>query len=182
MWIGYSVLLRLACVILLYSATLVVVLEAARVPGVKWGALEVWENSASIEVWSLVAEYLSFRKYALDRLSDAGFLDHLIDDYGDPLRLIEGIGGVTGIVVAVRTIARRVRQSADRQIAQDGDESKDDEDDSSWDLPGIRTTSFAMVQQMLREGPIMRVFRQAVGVVGSRTVIGNVFGSFCFVG
>ena len=87
MWTGYGVLLRLACVSLLYLATLVVVLEAAKVPGVKWGTLEIWENSASIEVWSLVAEYLSFRKYALDRLSDAGFLDHLIDDHGGALRL-----------------------------------------------------------------------------------------------
>ena len=68
MRIGYGNLRYYACVILLVLVTVIGMSEATRVPGVKWGLLEVWEESASTEVWNLVTEYFSFRKYAFDRL------------------------------------------------------------------------------------------------------------------
>ena len=57
-----------------------VAVTATRVPGLKWDALEVWEASALPGAWDDVDGYLDFRTYALDRLSDLGFLDILLDD------------------------------------------------------------------------------------------------------
>jgi hypothetical protein len=50
-------------------------LLGARVPGVKWSSIEVWEDSSKPDVWDLVRSYKSFRCYALGLLSDGGPLD-----------------------------------------------------------------------------------------------------------
>ena len=68
LWLGLAVLL------------LSVTVAATRVPGLKWDALQVWEGSALPGAWDDVDGYLDFRTYALDRLSDLGFLDVLLDD------------------------------------------------------------------------------------------------------
>jgi hypothetical protein len=111
--------------------------EATRVPGVKWGLLEVWEESASTEVWTLVTEYLSFRKYAFDRLSDAGYFDHLLTEVGG-LRIIEGIGGATGILttLVVGALARR----RGRTVAQQGNDPLDPE----FTIEDVEVQSWAM--------------------------------------
>ena len=62
---------------------LIAVVATGTVPGVKWSHLEVWENSAAHDVWTRPHEYLDFRTYVLSTLGDMGFLDHLIEDYGD---------------------------------------------------------------------------------------------------
>ena len=68
LWLGLAVLL------------LSVTVTATRVPGLKWGALEVWEASALPGAWDDADGHLDFRTYALDRLSDLGFLGILLDD------------------------------------------------------------------------------------------------------
>ena len=69
-------LLRFGVAVLLLS----VAVAATRVPGLKWDALQVWEGSALPGAWDDVEGYLDFRTYALDLLSDLGFLDVLLDD------------------------------------------------------------------------------------------------------
>ena len=80
-----------------------VAVTATRVPGLKWDALEVWEASALPGAWDDVDGYLDFRTYALDRLSDLGFLDILLDDLrtsaAPVLRVIADCGDYTGMTV-----------------------------------------------------------------------------------
>ena len=69
--------------------------------------IKVWDSSASKNVWSHPNEYFDWRMYTLDRLSDMGFLDHLIDDMGgETLREIDDVGLKTGIQVEVGQVAR----------------------------------------------------------------------------
>ena len=167
MRIGYGNVRYCACVILLVLVTVIGLGQAARVPGVKWGLLEVWEDSAKTTVRNLVTEYFSFRKYAFDRLSDAGYFDHLLTEVGG-LRIIEGTGGATGILVTlvVGEVARRRGRSADQQ----GNEPLEDE----FGIPEVKVQAWAMMQRMLREGPIMRVFRQTCAITTARQAVGNV--------
>ena len=92
-------LLRLGVAILLLS----VAVTATRVPGLKWDALQVWEGSALPGAWDDVDGYLDFRTYALDRLSDLGFLDVLLGDLATTsapaLRVIADCGDYTGMAV-----------------------------------------------------------------------------------
>ena len=92
-------LLRFGVAVLLLS----VAVTATRVPGLKWDALQVWEGSALPGAWDDVDGYLDFRTYALDRLSDLGFLDVLLDDLkttsAPVLRVIADCGDYTGMAV-----------------------------------------------------------------------------------
>ena len=47
-----------------------------------FGKLYVWEGSAKENVWSEVDQYVEFRSYALSKLSDFGYFDHLLEDLG----------------------------------------------------------------------------------------------------
>ena len=38
-----------------------VVVATDVVPGLRWDRLEIWENSASHDVWTLLSEYVEFR-------------------------------------------------------------------------------------------------------------------------
>ena len=78
-----------------------------RVPGVNLEKIKVWGSPASKNVWSHPSKYFDWRMYTLDRLSDMGFLDHLIDDMdGEKLREIDDVGLKTGIQVEIGTVAR----------------------------------------------------------------------------
>ena len=58
--------------VVLVMMTLLVVVDST-VSGLKdWGTIEQWEGSASVDAWTLAAEYLKFRIYALEKLSDMG--------------------------------------------------------------------------------------------------------------
>ena len=37
-------------------------------PGLRWDRLEIWENSASHDVWTRLSEYVEFRSYVLGAL------------------------------------------------------------------------------------------------------------------
>ena len=91
-----------------------VVVATDVVPGLRWDRLEIWENSASHDVWTRLSEYVEFRSYVLGALGDLGFLDPLIDDCNETLRSINDIGFKTGFAVAVSTAAvvARVRRRA----------------------------------------------------------------------
>ena len=69
-----------------------VAVDATRVPGVNLEKIKVWDGSAKNDVWSFPNKYFDWRMYTLDRLSDMGFLDHLIDDMDEKLREIDDIG------------------------------------------------------------------------------------------
>ena len=107
-------LLRLGVVVLLLS----VAVAATRVPGLKWDALEVWEASALPGAWDDVDGYLDFRTYALDRLSDLGFLDILLDDLrastAPVLRVIADCGDYTGMAVLLVGAAAAASSSSGR--------------------------------------------------------------------
>ena len=73
------------------------------VPGMSgFGKLEIWEGSAHENVWSEVDQYVDFRSYALSKLSDFGYLDHLLDDLSGTLRIIAGFGAATSIKCVLR--------------------------------------------------------------------------------
>ena len=70
---------RITVIFLIMLVCMVSVGDGALVPGVKtWDNVQMWDNSALREVWNFVDEYLEFRKYALLKLSDAGYFDHLL--------------------------------------------------------------------------------------------------------
>ena len=73
------------------------VVNAGKVPGVNLEKVKVWDESASKEAWEDLDGYLDWRSYTLDRLSDLGYLDHLLDAMDDPLREIDDVGKKTGI-------------------------------------------------------------------------------------
>ena len=45
-----------------------VVVATDVVPGLRWDRLEIWENSASHDVWARLSEYVEFRSYVLGAL------------------------------------------------------------------------------------------------------------------
>ena len=56
-----DLLSRLLVVMVLVS----VVVATDVVPGLRWDRLEIWENSASHDVWTRLSEYVEFRSYVL---------------------------------------------------------------------------------------------------------------------
>ena len=76
-----DLLSRLLVVMVLVS----VVVATDVVQGLRWDRLEIWENSASHDVWTRLSEYVEFRSYVLGALGDLGFLDPLIDDCNETL-------------------------------------------------------------------------------------------------
>ncbi len=72
---------------------------AGKVPGVNLEKVKVWDGSAAKAVWDDLEGYLDWRSYTLDRLSDLGYLDHLLDEMDEPLREIDDVGKKTGIIV-----------------------------------------------------------------------------------
>ena len=105
-----DLLSRLLVVMVLVSA----VVATDVVPGLRWDRLEIWENSASHDVWTRLSEYVEFRFYVLGALGDLGFLDPPIDDCNETLRSINDIGFKTGFAVAVpaAAVVARVRRRA----------------------------------------------------------------------
>ena len=92
-------LLGLRFLLLLLIAEVVMV----TLPGVKGReGIMVWEMSASVSVWSMHDQYVAFRSYALTKLSDMGYFDHLLGAMSGSLRIIQGIGATTGIVCVLR--------------------------------------------------------------------------------
>ena len=136
-----------------------VVVATDVVPGLRWDRLEIWENSASHDVWTRLSEYVEFRSYhpwyVLGALGDLGFLDPLIDDCNETLRSISDIGFKTGFAVAVSTAAvvARVRRRAPgedpdhRDVAVPRDVPSMDE---------VRIKSINLVSRCLRAGPIKK--------------------------
>jgi hypothetical protein len=75
------------------------------VPGVKFHYLEKWRESIDVDgvdIWSLIEPYMNFREYVFQQLSDAGYFDHLVGDLGgDPLRIFDTVGAITGCTVTL---------------------------------------------------------------------------------
>ena len=76
-------------------------------------AVTAWEASALPGAWDDVDGYLDFRTYALDRLSDLGFLDILLDDLrtsaAPVLRVIADCGDYTPRTNPPRTHANSAK-------------------------------------------------------------------------
>ena len=125
-------------------------MAATRVPGLKWDALEVWEASALPGAWDDVDGYLDFRTYALDRLSDLGFLDILLDDLrasaAPVLRVIADCGDYTGMTVLLVGAAAAAASSSGRssrsKSQKDSDGAGDDADEDGTDGRGFTIAYF----------------------------------------
>ena len=74
------------------------------VPGMSgFGKFDIWEGSANENVWSEVDQFVEFRSYALSKLSDFGYFDHLLEDLGETFRVIAGFGAATTMKCLLRT-------------------------------------------------------------------------------
>ena len=77
----------------------------AGVPGIRWDKIEVWAGSANKDVFDDAASYAQFRIVFLRGLSDLGILDHLINDTNFVLGILSGVGGPTGVIIALISAA-----------------------------------------------------------------------------
>ena len=143
-----------------------VAVTATRVPGLKWDALEVWEASALPGAWDDVDGYLDFRTYALDRLSDLGFLDILLDDLrtsaAPVLRVIADCGDYTGMTVLLVGAAAAAASSSGRssrsKTSTDGaggdeDEEKDG-DGRGFTVAIVKSQAASLLRRLLRRGVV----------------------------
>ena len=166
-----DLLSRLLVVMVLVS----VVVATDVVPGLRWDRLEIWENSASHDVWTRLSEYVEFRSYVLGALGDLGFLDPLIDDCSETLRSINDIGFKTGFAVAVSAAAvvARVRR---RAPGEDPDARDVDVPRNVLSIEEVRIKSINLVSRCLRAGPIKKALTGLVST-GTRSAF-NVLNFF----
>jgi hypothetical protein len=96
---------------------------------------------------------------------------------GDPLREIAGIELATLIVISLgqrrrtrRRISRPRARTPVRRSGAGGDDDDDDDDENadtddedefSMTLDTVKTMSRTMIMRMLRDGPILRMFRKS---------------------
>lgn len=139
------------------------VLASGLVPGIKnWDSIKVWQNSSLRNVWELVEEYIDFRSYAFTKLSDMGYLDHLLDELGNTkVQNLFGYGAKTGIVVSlVADAAGNVRRRLTRQ--SNSQEEASDETDSEVVKDGLSMKEIldrakSLILRMLRSGHLKRL-------------------------
>jgi hypothetical protein len=174
MLIGYGrsgmispvVTLLMRIVIILALLGFIQEVSSAPVPGVKTGALEVWENSAlpGIFASAFSTQYLDFRAYALTVLSDAGLLDHLIDDLqtasSTALREVDDIGFATGIVVTLLGAAAAARGRRRGAGSSTDTEAEEIPDTHGATMDNIKSTAKSLVRKLLRNGPIAILMQQ----------------------
>jgi hypothetical protein len=147
-------------VLLLVILVLLLGMVESVAPGIKaWDSLQMWENSALRNVWTLTTKYLSFRSYALGKMSDVGWFDHLLGDLSSSatLRQLCHVGLATGVVVVLRA-ASASSSGRSRRTTEGDDDPDEDTDRRSETMESIKSQARAMCIRLLRKGPIMRVF------------------------
>ena len=130
------------------------------IPGVKgYDNVDVWDNSNTRDVWARTDEYFEFRKYVLSKLSDMGFLDVLLKDLkeGKALRVINGIGAITGIAVTI--VAAVVTSQEARSLRGDDEDDPATTPKGSYTLEDVLSQSMALVQRTLKVGPLFHALR-----------------------
>ena len=153
-----AALLRLMIVMMLLA---LVVVEAGRVPGVDWGKIKVWEGSALDECWDLLSEFDQFRTHLLRGLSDLGLLDHPLDDWNGTLKVLDGVGGKTGVIITKLSASA----SAGGTSGQTGT-STAPEDAGGLTLKAMRVKSLEFIRRLLRGGPILDMLELMVDEKG----------------
>ena len=153
-----AALLRLMIVMMLL---VLVVVEAGRVPGVDWGKIKVWEGPALDECWDLLSEFDQFRTHLLRGLSDLGLLDHLLDDWNGTLKVLDGVGGKTGVIITKLSASA----SAGGTSGQTGT-STAPEDAGGLTLKAMRVKSLEFIRRLLRGGPILDMLELMVDEKG----------------
>jgi hypothetical protein len=146
-------------VLMLMASVTMGVEGTSTVSEVKMSGLEVWEASALPGVFASehADQYLHFRTYALTILSDAGLLDHLLDALGTGiLRVIDSVGGQTGMQVRLADAANARTRSAGSSDGSGGD-SNAVAAAVGMTLLAVLAKSKAMVKRMLRRGPPSRL-------------------------
>ena len=132
--------LNLLAVMILSIIILAGMVSATTVPGVKLHALEMWGDSANKDVFSKASadSYRDFHKYALRALSDAGYLDHLLNDLpsGTALREMNSHGAATGLAMAI-AIAGAAGAAANAAVTRTGAKESANEEESLSTLPTI---------------------------------------------
>ena len=133
--------------------------SATTVPGVKLHALEMWGDSANKDVFSkaFADSYRDFRKYALRALSDAGYLDHLLNDLpsGTALREMNSHGAATGLAIAI-AIAGAAGAAANAAGTRARARETNDEESQS-NLPTIddvKALALSLVKRMIHLGDV----------------------------
>ena len=151
--------LNLLAVMILSIIILAEVVSATTVPGVKLHALEMWGDSANKDVFSkaFADSYRDFRKYALRALSDAGYLDHLLNDLpsGTALREMNSHGAATGLAIAI-AIAGAAGAAANAAGTRARARETNDEESQS-NLPtidDIKALALSLVKRMIHLGDV----------------------------
>mgnify|MGYP007086394216 CR=1 FL=1 len=150
------------------------------VPGMSgFGKLEIWEGSAHENVWSEVDQYVDFRSYALSKLSDFGYLDHLLDDLSGTLRIIAGFGAATSIKCLLRTqgtLRRRLTYltrttpaavtpaDGDTPVAAPSPEIVTDENPDADDMTEMKAKAYNLVLRLTRPGSFQRMLQTFAGM------------------
>jgi hypothetical protein len=138
------------------------------VPGMSgFCKLGIWEGSANENVWSEVQQHVEFRSYALSKLSDFGYFDHLLEDLGGTFHVVASFGAATTMKCLLRTqgtIHRRLayltRATPLANTPADGDTSapapapaaETDENPDADDLTEMEAKSCNLVLRMTRAG------------------------------
>ena len=139
---------------------------AGPTPGLKLHGLDIWESSALPGIFASIyaQEYLFFRSYALTILSDAGYLDHLIDNLPNnmSLRIIDSIGAATGIVCAVKLLATPATPAAS-STSTTATTSPPTTSDSSMSIKDVKVHSISIIKRMLRRGMTTTLMDSIVG-------------------
>ena len=150
------------------------------VPGMSgFGKIEIWEGSASENVWSEVDQYVEFRSYALSKLSDFGYFDHLLEDLNGAFRVIAGFGAATSMKCLLRaqgTLRRRLtfhtRATPSAVTPAEGDTpapapapaAVTDENPDADDLTEMKAKSYNLVLRMVRPGAFQRLLQTFSGM------------------
>ena len=125
----------------------------AGVPGIRWDKIEVWAGSANEDVFDDAASYAQFRIVFLRGLSDLGILDHLINDCNFTLDVLNGVGGPTGVVIALISAAIFLRR---QRNALGGVNDPQDAlaDRSDMTVKQMRVKALEFLERLLYDGPI----------------------------
>ena len=143
------------------------VIAVGPTPGLKLTGLNVWENSGLPGVFAqaFANEYLFFRSYALTILSDAGYLDHLLNNLPSTssLRVIDTIGAATGIVCALKLLSTQSTAPSSPEKSPTTQSSATTSDSNILSIRDIKFHSISIVKRMLRRGMLTNLLDQIVG-------------------
>ena len=144
-----------------------------------FGKLYVWEGSAKENVWSEVDQYIEFRSYALSKLSDFGYFDHLSEDLGGTFRVIGGFGAATAMKCLLGTqgtIRRRLtyltRATPSAHTPTEGGTpslapapaADVDENPDADDMTEMKAKAYNLVLRLTRPGSLQRLLHTFSGM------------------